>query len=397
MHILAVRCWLALLTIRDVCMSVTCRVISATMPQGEEPVIHCHPTQRNHELISRMPSLMSFTPLWFARYYVSQTVLAELIHTSTYTKLRNMVKMFSTAIWFNNPTCFYKEDDNMANYYRQYVMSHDMQPMAIDWINHTEKSPRAIIVMSPGINADISSYYIQPWFQISKEKRYVVAVLHRRGLVRERPMTIKTTKFCSYADTKDMDTFYGVIKGLYPGVPTIGVGVSAGGNHMAKSLNSQYLAIDAFVNIACANDILRSYRVLCSSNMYDSVLSMGWRRVAKNHPHLPVYNGIGSMARLTEMDNAMCLRLGYKDLVEYYKSQSSWEDLLFSNIPTLCMASKDDIMLGSTAAMYEDVARRNTNVIAVTTKLGGHAGWLQNDMTSWMDRVVVEFIEAQII
>ncbi len=345
-----------------------------------------------HDHVSMMPSLFTFKPLWFAKYPVSQTIIAELWHHS---KCYDLADYFTRIFRFLRRSPPYVPQATRSHHHRQFILSNDMQPLAIDWINEEATDPRAVIIINPGMNGDIESFYVLPWFSISREKNYVVAMLNRRGCIKERPMTIKATRFCSYTDNMDMNQVYKMIDRMYPNVPKIGVGYSAGGNHIAKSLTLPNLPLDAAVIISCANDIMRSYDYLKHDPLFDGILSRGVRQIAETHGHIPIYRGIESMKRLTEIDATVAIRLGYEGVDDYYKAQSSHEELACTSIPTLCIVSKDDFMLGTTASLYAEVAKKNENIIAVITEQGGHMGWLQDDMKSWMDSVVTEFIEAR--
>jgi hypothetical protein len=55
------------------------------------------------------------------------------------------------------------------------------------------------------------------------------------------------------------------------------------------------------------------------------------------------------------MQRYRCDQTGYEGVDDYYKAHSSHEELACTSIPTLCIVSKDDFMLGTTASLYAEV------------------------------------------
>lgn len=63
----------------------------------------------------------------------------------------------------------------------------------------------------------------------------------------------------------------------------------------------------------------------------------------------------------------------------------------------LMLHAADDPIVINSSVNWDEVARRNKNIISVTTRRGGHIGWHESSVLSgptWADRVAVRFLSA---
>jgi predicted alpha/beta-fold hydrolase len=190
------------------------------------------------------------------------------------------------------------------------------------------------------------------------------------------------------------------------------VGCSAGGNLLVRYLGSHACAglaspLAAAAAVSSAYDLAEVSRALPWA--MDQVLLAGLRRLLRGclptacDPMAPGHERARlaatrshSVRDFDERMHTSAPAAAGVDVDEYYARNSSAHALARVRTPLLCVAALDDpcVLPGQTARAIA-AARANPAVVAVTTRGGGHLGWVQErGRESWGVAAVIAFLEA---
>lgn len=341
----------------------------------ETPFVFFSSTERNRYLVEQMTSIKSFEPVCFGTDGLTQTVLVELLYRYSHSFKRGGAVI------------------------QELVAMDDGQTIALDWLNIDVKEPRAVVILLPGIGGKTYSCYNAPWFEICKQQDYIGVVVNRRGFLKNNTMNRGAVRFPTHADVEDTVAILTHIQMRYPGLPRFGLGYSAGGNHLIKSVGSldssrQKKLLTACVSISCNNDIIKTHEFLVANKTFDCILSMSISDILKNNIHLPFRREALSTPSLTHIDRCIAHQVGFPNVETYYRDCSSIDELCNMQIPTLIMFSEDDPLLDGMKELAMGACVENSNLISVSTKRGGHVAWIQKDMKTWAPGVLTEYINA---
>jgi predicted alpha/beta-fold hydrolase len=334
---------------------------------SETPSVYYIVNEKNSDIVHRLNAIKYFAPAWWATYPLAQTFMLEFLYS--------VVNVFKAS-----------------RVERQCVVTDDMQTLPLDWIN-VHDTARAIICIFPGLGGHTDACYVKPWHDLSKKMGYSVVVINIRGFIKDCPMNKYAKRYPTYLDIRDMKIAMDAIHERFPTVPKIGVGYSAGGNHLI-GYAYHYGLLKGCVNVACGNDIMKC-RYFTGDCYLGRCLTIGPRVICRNNRHLQFYQNMTACSYLEEIDHYYALQEGHMDVASYYAACSTHTMFKDLKVPTLCVMSEDDPLLqNGHKEDYISFAENNDHVISVITKRGGHCSWIQNDLKSWVSQLIIEYIEA---
>lgn len=341
---------------------------------SEIPQLYFHRTPQNNAIIHRLNAVKYYAPLWWACNPMAQTFLLEFLY--------NYLKILPTY-----------------PIYRQYVVTDDAQILLLDWI-HFQEAPRAILCIFPGLVGTTDACYNKPWFQLCKQMNYSAVVVNRRGFHKDAPLDCHAKRLPTYMDAQDMRCAMDAIQRRFPTSPKFGIGYSAGGNHLIGCVHEHpdiHSILKGVINISCGNDVLKCQDITKSSSYLGRLLTWGPREMCAHNQAHPFYKMLqcANPCCIEQYDAHYAHTLGFPDIPSYYRSCSTIHCLERITLPTLCVMSQDDpLMQCGHREDYISIAASNHNIITVITRQGGHCAWIQNNFKSWVNELIVEYIEA---
>lgn len=327
---------------------------------AERPRVTCRPTPRNTRIVAASPSLRCFDPTFWAVGPYAQTLAAVLLRPSP------------------------------SKYRRQMVAMADGVEVALDWRETPAmRADAPIVFCCHGLGGSSHSRYMQLFTDRACQRGFRAVVYNRRGHG-GAPMP---PAFPRHWDARDMDDVVAHVTSAFPTARMAAVGFSLGAllvcNYQAATGSSS--PFEVAVSAGQGYDMGRGTRWLAEEAPFlDGIMCHFLRR-------LLTVEQLDSLA----MQHARSLRdleaaSGLPDLEGYYAHCSSAGRLTDVVRPLLCVGSWDDPFVPhSLTALADEAAGANSNIISVTTRRGGHMGWLAGaGGRPWLPDVCLDFITA---
>lgn len=328
--------------------------------------------------------VLPFTPFPLAIDGLSQTVLVELI----YTLLPNLCPWsWPLSFVLSNTQSKSKSKSKSKPHTTKYFI-HAKSNVSVDFIYPTSRKGNTIMlfVLGVGGTTDNASYLV-PWLSKCEQKGWLCAVVNRR-----------TDVVSTHADVEDIVPVLEFIKESFPDPEwtRIGVGYSAGGNHLVKSLKTQTKQsqfLHAVVTVSTNHYLPNTCSYLESDAFMNELFGISQKHMAARLLH-DLYPDSRKLRKLTEIDAVVAKHYGHAGLREYYKDMSSIEELELIDVPTLVIVSKDDGLVNGMPEFLESITQKNENVTGIVTDRGGHVAWIDNRLRPWVVDVIVGFLEG---
>lgn len=284
--------------------------------------------------------------------------------------------------------------------------------------NHTAGGQFCILVC-PGFGSSSESSYIRSFVNYAQSFGYHVAVLNHLGCVFSLPLT--APRIFSYGGWEEFHTMRQEVERRYPKCQLVLVGLSMGANIVLKYLGENRLHQK---NVLCTVSICQGYNINEAKkllNMWQNmrraylyIMTSNQLRLVKHHSHIlfteEVRNKFGldlnkifSVTTLEDLDhNFTCKMQGYQDVGDYYERCSCSNFMSNIDIPLIMLNAEDDpIVPESLLKFAKQYAESHDHSALITTKHGGHLGYFENgyiqpDVTSWLDRFACQVIDAVI-
>eukprot|EP00873_Tetraselmis_striata_P027033 jgi/Tetstr1/447297/TSEL_034734.t1 len=332
-------------------------ILQAVLHRGaspESPAIHCKRTASNLEILRNMPSLREFAPV--ARGAAFHTVFSRLRPS--------------------DPGVYDRRD------------TFPDTAIVLDWAFAPD--PKGIVVLFHGLGGSSRGKTMRRICREMKDRGYTAVVYNRRGHVRGTRLPLHS-EFPKHADVADarwaVDRVRQSRDDAGAEIPIYCVGVSAGANAMVRYLGEvPDHPVKAAVSICSPLDLVIAHRQLEKNSALDRHIASWLSKIYKRHFRMPY--PVKSMREFDEMATGLPLE-------EYYARQSSVDALKGIEVPILCAGTVNDpIVHRCIIDLHNDIATTiNPNVISVSTREGGHTGWIDAG-GGWIEKVVAEFIEA---
>jgi len=290
----------------------------------------------------------------------------------------------------------------LPNYEREELETSDGGVIVLDWLNRKCNPDTPIIIIVPGICSHSESHYIRHLTQFSADNGYRAVVFNARGCVR-----ITTPKLFTYGDTNDIRQTVLHIRKTYPKSPLFGFGLSLGGNMLAKyigesSAENEIQYFTGAISVSQGYDAKKGIEMIKERQFYNRHVTSKLTGLVKKHKKVfqdvVDLSSVLATSSVDDFDKEFTCKIhGFRDVYQYYEEHSCLPVLPKISIPFLLLNATDDPLVPGSLIPY-NLANENSNIIIVTTKVGGHISWVEGwfipKTVHWHERLGIEFFQA---
>ncbi|KAI3629886.1 hypothetical protein MIR68_011321 [Amoeboaphelidium protococcarum] len=318
-----------------------------------------------------------------------------------------------------------------VEFQRHLLATEDGGVIALDYyVRHSrefmfrfaEDSPVMIIIH--GVTGGSHTQYVRHYVTLLAQNGIRPVVMNARGCGASE---LKTTKYFSCHYTDDIRQVVDHVHSQYPQAPLFATAYSLGANLLTKYLGEQGGDCKLTAAIAVANPF--NWLVIdewlqkdgINKHVYNFVLAKSLAKYLTQHksvfqtcksqdapsttasvesPKMSTatqneydIEEVLKCKTLQEYDERLTTKLwGYNTIREYYYEASGVNFMSSIKVPFLTVQALDDPIIPADAIPYQ-MFRKNPNLALVTTKVGGHIAWLENDPSgvNWSDKMSLEF------
>jgi predicted alpha/beta-fold hydrolase len=253
-----------------------------------------------------------------------------------------------------------------------------------------------------GLEGSSRSPYARTLMHFAKSRGWRGSVSHFRGCSGEMN---RLPRAYHSGDSEEADWVLRRIKARAGAAPLFAVGVSLGGNVLAKWLGERGEAARAVVAAGAAVcaplDLLAAADALERglARMYAHHFLMTLKRTAlgklRRHPGLYDARAVRRSSTLRQFDDVVTARLhGFRDADDYYRRASAKPVLGTIAVPTLLVNARDDPFLPEEALPTE---REVSSVVKLEfPSRGGHVGFVSGSFPGhleWLPQRLLHFLE----
>lgn len=291
----------------------------------------------------------------------------------------------------------------------QILKLFDGGEVCLDWIgpkNSSDDSP--ICLFLPGLTGHSQSEYIKSFVNVARYRlgaRCVVFNFRGRG-----GHALKTARTYCASNSEDLSAVIDHIRALYPAAPLLALGVSLGGiilgNYMANEGEAVTSKLKAAMLVSVCFDTFQGT---------ESLEKKGLNRMLNNHLAKCLVESIKEAQEkfvdssqwdledvyksqtIKEFDQRFTSKLfGYKDYKEYYTDARIKGKINQIKVPTLALNAEDD-PFSPGESLPVDEAKRSDYFAFLTTKYGGHIGFMEGTFPTrfhFSDRVFEQYARS---
>lgn len=294
------------------------------------------------------------------------------------------------------------------DYSRQMFTFSDGGEVGLDWVHGDSKEDTPIVLILPGITGSSQSDYNRALVSIVRSRvkaRVVVFNFRGRGgLGLKNPRT-----YCA-ANSDDLSEILDFLKSKYPKAPVTALGISLGGiilgNYLAEKGENARSKLLAAILISVCFDTFEGTKSLETPGLnrmlnrhLANALVESIKEVKHHFESNKMWNleQVFSSTTVRDFDNRFTAKMfGYKDVMEYYADARLYDKVENIKVPTMAINAEDDPFQPSDS-IPKAQAERSSHLGIVTTKYGGHVGFVEGWIPSgyfWSDRLVVDFLQT---
>jgi predicted alpha/beta-fold hydrolase len=242
--------------------------------------------------------------------------------------------------------------------------------------------------------------------KLAERHQFVCVVFNFRGAANT---ALKTPLAYAATATDDARQVFRHVRARIddPLMPMYALGFSLGANIMVKCLgeDGEHTPLNGAVSISNPLDLVAGSQHLqhpFRNFIYGRALAAAVKRYVRTHYDVLKQNSdidielLLTAATLREFDELGTRRMqGFSHVDHYYSAGSSKRFLDRVTVPLLLLNAEDDPLIPPCCIAYEE-AKRNANLIVVTTRRGGHVSFAEGFGVehSLMERVSVEYFDA---
>ncbi|PRP82412.1 hypothetical protein PROFUN_10112 [Planoprotostelium fungivorum] len=264
------------------------------------------------------------------------------------------------------------------------------------------------VIIMHGLTGGSNESYVRHAVQEARKQGFNSIAFNYRGAAGTQ---LANTVMYSGAQTHDVRAVVKHLKASLPNSPLFAVGFSLGANILTKYVGEEgeNCPLAGAVSISNPFKFVEASRYLHDHWFLRTVYSkaLGGNLVRFFNKHRKTYENheeispsdIDRVKYLRDFDEYFTRRAGGYDSVDaYYTDASSSTRIHNIRVPYLAINALDDPISPAICMPYKEI-EGNENTILITTKRGGHTGWLEgynplHFSNSWMDRVAFQFIKA---
>lgn len=261
-------------------------------------------------------------------------------------------------------------------------------------------SLKGIILFCHGFGGSVDSTYCAHFAHHAKKQGYTTVIYNRRAHV---PESISPTYPIHY-DQDDLETVIDWIKTQYPGNNLYGVGMSMGGNIIAKyaGIKGDTCPFTRVVSVCNGFDIRAGVYRFEKNPMINNVMMEYSRDLIKNIKNIkgsifgknPTF-GFSPQTTFSQLEHDALYTFNGKDhhMPHFYNEQSSLVELKKITVPALCIFSDDDIFLHHSSEFYQDIVNSNPQITVIVPSHGSHMGFVSSGFeVDWWIKNTLAFL-----
>jgi len=294
-------------------------------------------------------------------------------------------------------------------YTREVFTFKDGGEVGLDWTRDiVEDNAKPIILILPGLTGSSQSEYIRSFVNVAQDEvgaRCVVFNFRGRG-----GLTLKSPRTYCAANSDDLSEIIDHIRDKHPQAPLVAVGVSLGGiilgNYLTEKAELARSKLLAAMLVSVCYDTFEGCKSLekpglnlmlnrhLATCLVDSI-----KEVKHHFDSTDTFdlNQVFSSRTIREFDDRFTVRMfGYKSVAEYYEAARLRNKIQEIRVPTLALNAEDDPFQPGDSIPYSG-AQKSDHVAILTTKYGGHIGFMEGTIPSryfYSDRVFSQYLQA---
>jgi abhydrolase domain-containing protein 1/3 len=269
-----------------------------------------------------------------------------------------------------------------------------------------------IVLMLPGVTGSSDENYIQHWIDDVNRLGYRSVVFNYRGCGNSK---LSTPRLYSLGDVSDLTEVMEHVHSTHTSSTIVAVGVSMGSiqaiNYVAQCKRqgrpchiSAVLVFSTVWNLTISDMALHNH--CFNRNVLSRFLAMRFTNIMRqNRTMFEECQNRGELGfnfqtalksrHLRDLHNSCISHMfGYK--ADIVRSHSPCEHAHEITVPVIAVNAADD-PFSPLHALPVEVAEENGNLVLVTTRTGGHIGfvrWLHPFHKNYMDTILVQFLTA---
>ncbi len=272
----------------------------------------------------------------------------------------------------------------------------------LDWATQDTAANAPLLVLFHGLEGSARSHYAQSFLAACNARGWRGVVPHFRGCSGELN---RLPRAYHSGDSAEIGWVLQRLHALHPGTPLFVVGISLGGNALAKWLGEQQHQADFVQAAACisapldltasAQALARGINRLYTRNFLDTLKPKSLEK-ARRHPGIFDVQKMLQSRSFHEFDDVVTAPLhGFRNAHHYWQSCSGKQFLASITVPTLVLnALNDPFLPAHTLPRAHDVSKA---VTLEQPRHGGHVGFTQGRYPghlNWMPERVMRFFEG---
>jgi hypothetical protein len=281
-------------------------------------------------------------------------------------------------------------------FFRQRYETPDEDFFDVDTIQ--SGNDKAAILLH-GLEGSTQSQYIMGMSSILASEGWDVYAINHRSCSGEMNRTLG---FYHSGFTKDLAQIVDTISAQYNSI--ICIGYSLGGNMVLKYMGSdEHLKPDNLrlaIGVSVPTDLkggsfkLKRFENKIYTKRFIIDLAVKIKYKAEKFPGAIDISHLPKLKQLMDFDDHYTAPLhGFKDALDYYAKSNSKQFLSSIEIPTLLINALDDPFLSDSCHPYE-IAENSKHFDFVPVRYGGHVGFYQKGIYSYVDGVVLDYIKS---
>lgn len=346
-------------------------------------ILHCHPASTFDSFLrQKLPILCeNYWPTFWCFESRLQTIFASFVR-STISDIR---------------------------YRREVLKLFDDGEVCLDWLDDGDTSSETpIVLFLPGLTGDSQSEYIKSFVNVAHfqlNARCVVFNFRGRG-----GHGLKTPRTYCASNSEDLAAVVDHIKATYPRAPLMALGVSLGGillgNYLVTHGQDVKGKIVAAMLVSICWDCFKGTESLEKQGLnrllnrhLASCLVHSIKEVKHHFVESTLWDleSVFSSKTIKEFDDRFtCRQFGYSDYKEYYSHACLAGKLNQIRIPVLALNAEDDPFQPGDSIPIEE-ASQTKNVAIVTTRYGGHIGFMEGWLPTryhFSDRLFAQYAKG---
>lgn len=273
----------------------------------------------------------------------------------------------------------------------------------LDWTETRTAAQAPIVILFHGLEGSSNSHYARSLMRAVAARGWTGVVAHFRGCSGEPN---RLPRAYHSGDSDEIDWILRRLRQTSPAAPIYAVGVSLGGNALAKWLGEReaeagkLVAAAAAVSApydltACGHHLGRGFNRVYTA-YFLRTLKPGSQAKLRRFPGLFDEKKMCEARTLYDFDNAVTAPLhGFADADDYWRRASSKPWLGGIRVPTLLLNAQNDPFLP--AAALPSAAEVADGVVREFTREGGHVGFVSGSLPGrldWLPARLLHFFEG---